>query len=181
MAGNSTLYNFDIRLSDSDRGVFEPLTFRAAQHPSETLEYLATRVLAYCLEYTEGLSFSKGGLSDPDEPALLVRDLSGRVTSWIEVGLPEAPRLHRASKAVARVTVYPHKDPHTWLSRIRTLAIHRAEHLEINAIDEGLTAALAARLERRMQFDCVVTGRHLYLAIDNVTLEGDVARLQLHK
>jgi uncharacterized protein YaeQ len=76
VALNATIYVFTVRLADADRGVYETLALRMARHPSESPEFLLTRLLAYCLEYTEGLTFSKG-LSDPDEPALAVRDLTG--------------------------------------------------------------------------------------------------------
>ena len=89
MALNATVYSFEINLSDLDRNVYQALAFRVAQHPSETDAYLMTRVLAYCLEYREGLSFSKGGLSDPDAPALAVHDLTGALLRWFEIGLPE--------------------------------------------------------------------------------------------
>jgi uncharacterized protein YaeQ len=69
MALASTLYRFRIDLSDVDRGVYETLDFRIAQHPSETTTYLLTRVLAYALNTQPGLEFSSGGLSDPDAPA----------------------------------------------------------------------------------------------------------------
>ena len=95
MALNSTMYVFTVRLADADRNVYESLTLRVAQHPSEAAEYLVTRVLAYCLEYAEGISFSKG-LSDPEDPAIGVRDLTGVLQSWIDIGAPEAPRLHKA-------------------------------------------------------------------------------------
>src|SRR5579863_3593576 len=114
MALNATLYNIDIALSDSDRGVYQSLELRVAQHPSESTQYLATRLLAYCLECAEGLAFSKG-LSDTDVPALMVRNLRGELTSWIEVGLPEPARLHKAAKASPRVAVYVHKDLSSWL------------------------------------------------------------------
>ena len=64
MALGATIYTFDIELADSDRAVYETLNLRVAQHPSETPDYLITRVLAYCLEFSEGIGFSKG-LSDP--------------------------------------------------------------------------------------------------------------------
>ena len=102
------MYVFNVRLADADRAVNESLTIRAARHPSETTEYLVTRLLAYCLEYTEGIAFSKG-LSDPDEPAIVVRDLTGVLRAWIEVGAPDAVRLHRAAKAAPSVTVYAHR------------------------------------------------------------------------
>src|SRR5215510_8366199 len=108
MALGATIYVFDIRLANSDRNVYETLSIRVARHPSESEEYLLTRVLAYCFEYTEGIAFSSGGLSNPDEPALAVRDLTGALKSWIEIGAPEAARLHKASKASPRVAVYVH-------------------------------------------------------------------------
>jgi uncharacterized protein YaeQ len=105
VALSSTIYNFDIQLSDVDRNVYETLALRVARHPSETEEYLVTRVLAYCLEYVEGIAFSKG-LAQADEPAIVVRDLTGDLRAWIEVGAPDADRLHKASKAAPRVAVY---------------------------------------------------------------------------
>ena len=109
MAETATIYNFSIDLSDMDRGVYETLELRVARHPSETAEYMVVRVLAYCLEYQEGITLTEG-VSSGHEPALLVRDLTGRVTAWIEVGLPDAARLHRASKLAGRVAVYTHRD-----------------------------------------------------------------------
>jgi len=72
MALSATIYVFTVRLADADRGIYETLNLRLARHPSETAEYLLTRLLAYCLEYGEGIVFSKG-LSDPDEPAICIR------------------------------------------------------------------------------------------------------------
>src|SRR5688572_18450792 len=98
MALGATIHAFTVRLSHVDRNIYENLDLRLARHPSETAEFLVTRLLAYCLEHTEGIAFSKG-LSDPDEPAIVVRDLTGALRGWIEVGAPEAPRLHKAAKA----------------------------------------------------------------------------------
>jgi uncharacterized protein YaeQ len=178
MALSATVYHFEIALSDSDRGVYESLSFRVAQHPSETGEYLATRVLAYCLEYTRGLNFSKG-LSEPDVPALTVHDLTGVLTSWIEVGLPEPARLHKAAKACPRVVVYAHRDVSAWLPRLAGESIHRAGAIEIYAVDLPLIAAFAAQLTRRMKFDCVASDRHLYLSFGENTLSGSVTRHQI--
>ena len=77
MALSATIYNFDVELADNDRGVYESLALRLARHPSESEEYLVARLLAYLLEFTEGIGFSRG-VSSPDEPAIAVRDLTGR-------------------------------------------------------------------------------------------------------
>ena len=178
MALTSTVYNFDIQLSDVDRGVYETLAIRAACHPSETEEYLVTRVLAYCLEYAEGIAFSKG-LSDPDEPAILVRDLTGTITAWIEVGAPDAARLHKASKASPRVAVYTYRDASQFVRQLAGERIHRAESIEVYGVDRALVDALVARLDRRTAFDLAITERHLYLSIGGETLEGAVLRVPL--
>ena len=135
-----------------------------------------TRVLTYCLEYCEGLSFSKGGLSDPDAPALAVHDLTGSMLRWIEIGLPEPARLHRASKASPQVAVYSHKDVEQLLARLGTEKIHRANDIQINTFDQEFITSLSARLTRRMIFDLVVTERQLYLSLGKDTLSGSLAR-----
>jgi uncharacterized protein YaeQ len=175
VARSATLYSFDIELADTDRGVYESLALRVAQHPSETEEYLLTRVLAYCLEYTEGVAFSRG-LAEPDEPALSVRDLTGALRAWIEIGVPDAARLHRASKAAPRVAVYTHRDPAQLVRALAGERIHRAEALELYAVDRALIAELAEHLERRMAFTLSITDRHLFVTVGGDTLTGQVER-----
>jgi uncharacterized protein YaeQ len=178
MALTATIYNFDVQLSDVDRGVYESLSFKAAQHPSESDEYLIARVLAYCLEYREGIAFSKG-LAEPDEPAIAIRDLTGATQVWVEIGSPDAERLHKASKATPRVVVYSHKDASRLVAQLAGARIHRREGIEIVALDRELIASLVARLDRRMRFELSVTEGHLYLTIAGETLEGVLERLAL--
>jgi len=133
-------------------------------------------VLAYALEYTDGIAFSTGGLSDPDEPAITVRDMTGAIRSWIEIGNPDAPRLHRASKAAPRVAVYTSKDIDRLVEHLAGARIHRAQDLELYAIDRTLVAALAARLDRRMAFALAVSDRELFVSLESETLSGHVRR-----
>ncbi|MEO6237869.1 MAG: YaeQ family protein [Vicinamibacterales bacterium] len=179
MALGSTVYTLDIDLADSDRGVYETLALRVARHPSESDDYLIGRVLAYCLEYTEGIEFSRGGLSDADEPPIAVRDLTGRLQTWIDVGSPDAARLHKAAKLAPRVAVYMHRDPAQFLRSLSGARIHRVEALELYALDRPLVGALAVRLERRMAFALSINERELYLSIGDDTLTGAVRRCTL--
>ncbi len=178
MALTATIYTFSIQLSDVDRAVYEALALKVARHPSESAEHLVARVLAYCLEFTEGIAFSRG-ISDPDEPALAVRDLTGELKVWIDVGSPDAARLHKAAKAAPRVAVYTHKDPAQLRLQLGGEKIHRADALELYAVDRELVAGLVKRLERRMQFDLSVTDRHLFISVGADTLSGDVAPIVL--
>ena len=174
----ATVYSFEIELSDVDRGVYETLSFKAAQHPSETNEYLVARVLAYCLEYTEGIAFSKG-LAEPDEPAIAVRDLTGALRAWIEIGSPDAARLHKASKASPRVVVYTHKDPRRLLEALAGEKIHRRESLEIVAPDRQLIAECAGRPDGGMGFAPSVSDSQLYVTFGGTTLDAVIERVPL--
>jgi len=171
----ATIYTFDIELADSDRAVYETLNLRVAQHPSETPDYLIARVLAYCLEFSEGIGFSKG-LSDPDEPAISVRDLTGALQVWVDIGLPEPERVHRASKAAPRVAVYTHKDAAQWAVRIREAKIHRAEKLEAFAFERAWLLTVVSRLERRMKFSLARSEGEIYL-----TLGADTSQTVLER
>ena len=179
MALTATVYNFDIDLADSDRSVYESLALRVARHPSESEDYLVARVLAYALEFGEGIEFSKGGISSPDEPPIGIRDLTGACRTWIEIGTPDGDRLHRASKLARRVVVYTHRDPEQWLDRLAGHRIHRADEVEIWALDRTLLSQLVDRLDRRMAFALSVSDRELFVSIGSETLTGAVTRLSL--
>jgi uncharacterized protein YaeQ len=169
MALTSTVYTITVDLSDVDRGVYELLDLRVAMHPSESPEYLVTRVLAYALEHTEGIEFT-AGLSNGDEPAIVVRDLTGRITSWIEIGMPDADRLHRASKLAERVAVYTHRDLRTVLAQLQERKIHRGHEIPIYTFGRGFIEELASNLQRRMRLGLSVTEQHLYLDLDGQSM-----------
>jgi uncharacterized protein YaeQ len=151
-----------------DRGVYETLELRIARHPSETAEYMLTRILAYCLEYQEGIELTEG-VSSGTEPALLVRDLTGRITAWIEVGMPDAARLHRGSKLAGRVAVYTHRDARQLLAQLAGERIHRGGEIPVRVFDRNVIDEVAALLERRMSWAISVSGGELYISIGDRT------------
>ena len=116
------------------------------------------------------------GLCAPEEPALSLRDLTGALRAWIEVGLPDADRLHRAAKAAPRVAVYPHRDVSQWLARLASARIHRASEIDVWAVDRRLLDGLVARLARRVAFSLSVSDRHLFAAFDDGSLDGPLTR-----
>src|SRR5215470_10659036 len=148
MALQATVYHLQIELSDVDRGVYEALDLRLGRHPSESMPYLLTRVLAYALLYEEGIAFSKGGLSSTDEPALSIRDAQGNLRAWVEVGTPSADRLHKASKASPRVVVFTQHDPRLLQKEAASRAIHKVEQIELYALDAAFLDRLAALTDR---------------------------------
>ena len=171
MALTSTMYAFEVALANVDRGVYESLEFRMAMHPSESAEYFVARLLAYCLEYREGIAFSRG-ISDPDEPPLSVRDLTGSLQRWIELGAPDAARLHKASKAAPTVVIYTHRDPASLRRQWEGEKIHRAEQIALYALDRALVDALVVVLDRRMRLELSVTDGTIFVNVAGTTLSG---------
>ncbi|MFH8250302.1 YaeQ family protein [Microbacterium sp. B2969] len=173
MAIGATIHTFAVQLADVDRGVYEDLTLRVARHPSETDAFMLTRVLAYCLEYEDGIAFSEG-VSATDEPAVYARDLTGALTAWIEVGAPDAARLHSGSLQAARVAVYTHRDPAKVAAAWAGKKIHRAGEVRLYSFDPGFIDAAIAGLERRSTMTVSVIERRLYLELNGATYESDV-------
>lgn len=169
MALTATIYNLAIELADVDRGVYEALDLRVARQPSETAEYMLTRVLAYCFEYGDGIAFTQG-VAAGDEPAVWVRDLTGRVTAWIEVGLPDADRLHRGSKLAGRAAVYTHRDVGQLMAQLAGKKIHHAQEIPIYALERRFVDQLAALIDRRSSLMLSVTERQMYVEIAGQTL-----------
>lgn len=172
MAAGAVMYNFAVQLADVDRGVYDDVTLRAARHPSETLAYLMTRVLAYCLEYEEGIAFSEGISSTATEPAVLVRDLTGKLTGWIEVGAPDAERLHFGSKLADRTAIYTHRDPDKVIAAWSGKRIHQLEQIALYSFDPGFVDAAATALERRNTLTVTRSDGQLYLDLNGVTLSS---------
>lgn len=179
MALSATLHTFALQLADVDRGVYEDLELRVARHPSETAEFMVTRLLAYCLEYREGITFSDGGVSSTDEPAVLVRDLTGRVTAWIEVGAPDADRVHRAAKLAERVAIYTHREPAKVLAPLTGKRIHRAGEIPVYAFDRAAIDTAVAALDRRNTAVVSVTEQQLYLTLNGTDVSTPVTEYEI--
>lgn len=173
MALTATVYNFDTELADIDRGVYQTLALRLARQPSETAEFMLTRLLAYCLEYAEGIEFTEG-VAAGDDPAVLVRDMTGRVTAWIEVGMPEAARLHRGSKLAGRAAVYTHRNVAKVLEGLNGKQVYRATEIPVYEFGRGFIDEVAAVLQRRDKISVSITERQLYLDISGQTFNTTV-------
>ncbi|MFT4624684.1 MAG: hypothetical protein ACI8PZ_003343 [Myxococcota bacterium] len=176
MPSGSTVYTVDLEIADVDRGVYASESLRLARHPSEAGDWLVARVLAFALEYGPDLRFSRG-LASGDEPALWRHDPTGRLVDWIEVGTPDAARLHKASKAAESVSVYCHKDPERWLRSLSGQRVHQAESIGLFCFDRGLVSAMAAALERRSPWSVTRTEGVLYVAVGDLTRSAPLTEL----
>ena len=174
------MYNLSIDLADIDRGVYETLDLRVARQPSETIEYMLMRVFAYCLEYEDGIVMTEG-VAAGDEPAVMVRDLTGRITAWIEVGMPDPERLHRGSKLAGRAAVYTHRDIRKLLAGFSSATIHRAAEIPVYAFDRSFVDEVAGLLDRRSSLSVSITERELYLEIAGQTFKTTIAEHRIQQ
>lgn len=177
MAATATIHHYEIALSDVDRGVYETLDLRVAQHPSENERRLLSRTLAYCLSYEDGIAFSKAGIASTDEPPIAIRDGTGLLKWWIEVGAPSAERLHKAAKA-AKVAIYTHE-----LAQLRRQTsgqtIHKADAIDVWPLDTAFLDELASKLERRAKLELTRNEGSLYVTHDGATYETSLERVSL--
>lgn len=178
MALTATIHHLTIELADVDRNVYETFTLRVARHPSETAEYMLTRVLAYALEYQEGIALTEG-VAAIDEPPVVVRDLTGRMTAWIDVGAPDAARLHRAHKLTGRVAVYTHRDVRQWLAQIAGERIHRASDIPVYAFERAFVDDVAARIERRSTIALSINEREMFVTIGDYVVQSPITEHRL--
>lgn len=179
MASGATIYHFNVELSDVDRATYASLDLRLARHPSESLRYLLTRTLAYCLCYEDGISFSKGGLSAAEEPPVSIVDPGGALKAWIDVGAPSARRLHKASKATARVILFTHVERALLLKEAHSSPIHRLESIEVWPLDLQFLVRAEAKLDRKLELSLTRSDGTLYLSVGNETLETTLACTRL--
>ncbi|WP_334149343.1 YaeQ family protein [Microbacterium sp.] len=169
MATGSTMHTFDVQLADTDRGVYEDFSLRVARHPSETDAYMLTRMLAYGLEYAEGIAFGEG-ISSTEEPAVIVRDMTGAIMAWVEIGAPDAERLHYGSRLAERTVVYTHRDPAKVMAPWAGKKIHKSEAIRVYSFDPGFIDSAVPHLERRNTMTLTVTEQVVYLDLNGTSL-----------
>lgn len=175
MSQGSLLRKFELELADPERSVYESLELRLAQHASESDDYLVTRVLAYCLCFTPELKIASE-LCQAEEPGFSITDPHGRIRLWIEIGLPAAERIHKASKAADRVLVFPHRSPQALAKNWTGERIHKGESIEAIVPDASLVAQLARGLERNNRWHVTILDGALIVDDGHGTHTGEIRR-----
>ena len=170
-----TLYRFQIELSDIPRGIYETLDFRVAQHPSETLPYMLTRVLAYALNTQDGLTFAPTGLHDPDAAAISIDSPNGGFQLLIEIGSPSARKLHKATKMARLVKVYTYKNAESLINEIRTEKVHRGNEIEVFSLAPGFLTQLSDVLKRDNRWAILYDDGTISVQVGETSISGELS------
>jgi len=176
MAQPATIYRVNIHLSNIDRGLYESLQCTVARHPSETEERLLARILAYALYYDPELTFTKG-VGAGDEPDLWIKGPDGRVRQWIEVGLPDAERLIKASRHSEQVVLCAYGTARSVWEKQQLSKLTGISNLTVISLDQAFLGQLSKRLQRVITWSLTVTEGSLYLAVDGETIESTLSHL----
>ncbi len=173
MALKPTIYKLNVSLSDMDRHVYGEFQSTIAQHPSENNERMMARVLAFCLNADDRLSFTRG-LSSVDEPELWLKSLDEQILQWIEVGQPEPDRLKKAGTLARDVKVYSFgKSADTWWT-LNKAALSSIDNLQVYQFPWATMGALTALINRSMNLTVTITENILYIADENAHVEVPV-------
>lgn len=177
MALKATIFKAALQVADMDRGHYADHALTIARHPSETDERMMVRVLAFALNAHERLEFGKG-LSSDDEPDLWLKDLTGAIECWIDVGLPDERRVRRACGRAARVLIYLYggRTADMWWEANRG-KLERLDNLAVFSLPPELTRQLAALAERTMLLQATIDDGSAWLLAGDVTLQADPLRL----
>ncbi len=164
MALRPTIYKLRIELSDLNRDYYDSLNLTVAQHPSETLERMIARTLAYCINAQEHLSFTKG-LSQTDEPELWVRTLDDSISLWVDIGEPDVDRIKKATRVAREVKVYSFntKSDVWWNQNQSSFAQLSARVFQFNRLD---METLANWVQRTMDWSITISGDSAYVATE---------------
>lgn len=150
MALKATIYKASLGIADMDRHYYADHALTLAQHPSETNERMMIRLLAFALNADDNLTFTRG-LSTDDEPELWVKDLTGHITLWIELGLPDEDRIRKASNRADKVIVYAYggRQAGIWWDKHGN-KLQRHINVTVINLPEDATAKLPSLMERTM-------------------------------
>ena len=170
MAEKATIYKANITLSDMDRHVYGDYNLTIALHPSETLERMMVRILAFCYCAAENLTFTKG-LSSTDEPDLWLKHDNGTILEWIEVGQPAPDRLKKASGQSLAVKVFSYgRGLDIWWKSNNT-AIRALPKVSINYFAADELQPLVAMADKTMSLTVTITESIAYVANQHQSIE----------
>ncbi len=179
MALKSTIFKADLQISDMDRHYYANHALTIAQHPSETNERMMMRLLAFALHANENLVFGNG-LSTDDEPDLWLKDLTGSIDLWIDVGMPDEKLVRRACGRAKQVFIYAYggRIADMWWDGVRA-KLDRCDNLNVRALPHATSKALAQLANRNMQLQCTIEDGQVWFGSDAETVPVDFAEVKL--
>ncbi len=170
MAIKPTIYKLNIAISDFNRDYYDTVSLTVALHPSENLARMMARIVAYCLNMQDNITFTKG-LSQVDEPDIWVKTLDDQITLWIDMGEPSADRIKKSSRLAPQVKVYSfNSKSDTWWEQTKN-KVQQFSKVKFYQFDWSQVQALATFAQRNMHWSLSISGDTVYIAAEDQACE----------
>ena len=176
MAIKPTIYKLRIAISDFNRDYYDSVNVTVALHPSETLERMMVRIVAYCINAQENITFTQG-LSNIEEPDIWVRTLDDLITLWIEVGEPAPDRIKKSSRNAPEVKVYSfNSKSDTWWKQSQA-KMSQFNNVQFYQFNWQQIQMLATCVTRTMDWSLSISGDTVYIATESQECELVISEL----
>lgn len=178
MAISSTIFKAELSISDMNRNYYQTHALMLARHPSETDERMMVRLLAFALNAHEGLQFTRG-LSTEDEPELWLKNDTGEIELWIELGQPDEKRLRKACGRSRQVRLYCYQSRScdVWWQQNEN-KLQRLDNLQVIKVCRDVAKQLVDLTQRTMQLQCTVQDALVWFADKSQTIEIELQTLK---
>ena len=178
MALKATICKAQIDIADIDRQHYAHRSLTVARHPSENDQRMMVRLLAFCLNDSDDLRFTRG-LSETDEPELWQHSDDGQLLHWIELGEPDEKRLRQACGRSRDVSVYCYqsRSAEVWWRALEP-KVQRLDNLAVFRIDDPGVADLAVLASRNMQLDCTIQEGVAWLGDGQRNVQTELLRMK---
>ncbi len=156
MGTKSTVYKVDLMVNDIDRQYYATHSLVLAQHPSEPDRRVMARLLTFALFADERLEFGRG-LSTHEDPDLWLRDMTGAVEQWIELGQPDESNIRKACGQAKEVIVvtYSGNSAEVWWTK-NAVSLSRSKNLRVIDIESASLDNATRFLDRRMSLSATI-------------------------
>lgn len=179
MALKATVFKVQLQIADMDRHYYANHSLTLAQHPSENDERMMVRLLAFALNASDSLQFTKGLSSDAEQAELWDLALDGTIALWIEFGQADEKWLRKACNRAKHVQLFCYGGrvvPVWW--KTNSAALARYTNLSVIDIPESTVAAMATLVNRNMQLQCNISEGQIWLSDENQSVLIEPVKLK---
>jgi len=178
MAIKATIFKANLQIADMERHYYQDHTLTLARHPSETDERMMVRLLAFAMHAHEHLEFGQGMTND-EEADLWLKDMTGAIKLWIDVGIPDEKLIRKACGRAEQVVVYCYggRVADMWFAQ-NSAQFERQKNLSIVNLPVESTRALAKLAQRSMNLQCTIQDGQVWLSDGNASVQVERVMLK---
>lgn len=168
MALKATVFKVQLNIADMERHYYQDHSLTLAQHPSENDERMMVRLLAFALNASESLTFTKGLSSEEEQAELWDLALDGTINLWVEFGQADEKWLRKACNRAKQVQLFCYGGrvvPVWW--KANSVALDRYQNLTVLEIPDDAVTAMAQLVSRTMQIQCNISEGQIWLSNDS--------------